>query len=61
VVVHGHTIVKSVEERPNRIGIDTGAYRSGVLTALVIEGAQRRFLSVARSEPERPPAEVAHL
>ena len=28
-----------VEERPNRIGIDTGAYRTGVLTALAIEGA----------------------
>ena len=28
----------SVDERPNRIGIDTGAYRTGVLTALGIEG-----------------------
>jgi len=41
VVVHGHTIRDEVEERPNRIGIDTGAYRSGVLTALVIEGTDR--------------------
>jgi len=41
VVVHGHTITDEVEERPNRIGIDTGAYRSGVLTALVIEGTER--------------------
>lgn len=47
VVVHGHTIVDAVEERPNRIGIDTGAYRTGVLTALVIEGAERRLLSTA--------------
>jgi serine/threonine protein phosphatase 1 len=38
VVVHGHTIRSSVEVRPNRIGIDTGAYRTGVLTALAIEG-----------------------
>lgn len=45
VVVHGHTIVDEVEERTNRIGIDTGAYRSGVLTALVIDGAERRLLS----------------
>lgn len=45
VVVHGHTIVDAVEERPNRIGIDTGAYRSGILTALVIDGAERRFLA----------------
>ena len=40
VVVHGHTISREVEERPNRIGIDTGAYRSGVLTALAIEGSR---------------------
>lgn len=37
VVVHGHTIRPEVEMRPNRIGIDTGAYKSGVLTALAIE------------------------
>jgi serine/threonine protein phosphatase 1 len=41
VVVHGHTICDEVEERPNRIGIDTGAYRSGILTALAIEGTER--------------------
>jgi serine/threonine protein phosphatase 1 len=38
VVVHGHTITEEPEFRPNRIGIDTGAYDSGVLTALAIEG-----------------------
>ena len=41
VVVHGHTISAEVDERANRIGIDTGAYRTGVLTALVIEGSDR--------------------
>jgi serine/threonine protein phosphatase 1 len=45
VVVHGHTIVERVEERPNRIAIDTGAYHSGVLTALGIEDDQRWFLA----------------
>jgi serine/threonine protein phosphatase 1 len=44
VVVHGHTISEEVEELPNRIGIDTGAYRTGVLTALAIEGASRWFI-----------------
>jgi serine/threonine protein phosphatase 1 len=44
IVVHGHTIAPAVEERTNRIGIDTGAYRSGVLAALVIEGTERRFI-----------------
>jgi serine/threonine protein phosphatase 1 len=47
VVVHGHTIVQRVEERPNRIAIDTGAYRSGVLTALAIEGDRRWFIDTA--------------
>jgi len=41
VIVHGHTISDAIDERPNRIGIDTGAYRTGVLTALAIEGAHR--------------------
>ena len=44
VVVHGHTISPDVEERTNRIGIDTGAYRTGVLTALAIDGAERWYI-----------------
>jgi serine/threonine protein phosphatase 1 len=45
VVVHGHTIVRAPEVRRNRIGIDTGAFATGRLTALVLEGEDRRFLS----------------
>jgi serine/threonine protein phosphatase 1 len=44
VVVHGHTITQEVELRPNRVGIDTGAYRSGVLTAMAIEDDKTWFL-----------------
>ena len=44
VVVHGHTIVAAPDERRNRINIDTGAFTSGVLTCLVLEGPERRFL-----------------
>ena len=44
VVVHGHTISETADERINRIGIDTGAYRTGVLTGLVLEADERRFL-----------------
>ena len=44
VVVHGHSISEEVEFRPNRIGIDTGAFCTGVLTALVLEGEQQRLL-----------------
>jgi len=43
-VVHGHTIRKQVDERANRIGIDTGAYRFGVLTGLALEGSDRWYL-----------------
>jgi serine/threonine protein phosphatase 1 len=45
VVVHGHTICAEVEERPNRIGIDTGAFMSGRLTALGLEGTARWYLT----------------
>jgi serine/threonine protein phosphatase 1 len=43
-VVHGHTPAKEPEIRPNRINIDTGAYATGKLTCLVLEGDQMRFL-----------------
>ena len=49
VVVHGHTIASEVEEKANRIGIDTGAYATGVLTALGVEGTARWFLSTGMS------------
>lgn len=45
VVVHGHTITETVDERANRIGIDTGAYRSGRLTAIGLHGAERWYLA----------------
>jgi len=44
IVVHGHSISDEVEWLPNRIGIDTGAFYSGLLTALVLEGGQQRLL-----------------
>jgi serine/threonine protein phosphatase 1 len=49
VVVHGHTIVERPEEHPNRIAIDTGAYRDGALTALGLEGTERWFLEARPS------------
>lgn len=49
IVVHGHTISEAPELLPNRIGIDTGAYRSGVLTALVIDGSDRWLLDTKTS------------
>ena len=52
VVVHGHTIRPEVEIRPNRIGIDTGAYRTGVLTALALEASETWLLDT-RSADEK--------
>lgn len=44
MIVHGHTISDDVDERHNRIGLDTGAYSSGVLTAMGFEGTSRWVL-----------------
>jgi serine/threonine protein phosphatase 1 len=44
VVVHGHSITEQPDIRHNRIGIDTSAYRHGVLTALALEGGDRWLL-----------------
>lgn len=48
VVVHGHTIFEDVENCGNRIGIDTGAYDSGKLTALVLEGTEQSSITAIR-------------
>lgn len=45
VIVHGHTVVDDPVSRPNRIGIDTGAYATSCLTAVVLSGHDRDFLS----------------
>lgn len=58
VVVHGHTIFERVMDCGNRIGIDTGAFRSGVLTALVLEGDQRRVIQACASSGG--PVEIFH-
>ena len=50
VVVHGHTISDEAEDCGNRIGIDTGAFMTGRLTALVLEGSSRRYLEAVEGE-----------
>ena len=45
VIVHGHSITDEPEIYANRIGIDTGAYDSNILTCLVLENDEKRFLS----------------
>lgn len=48
VIVHGHTLVDAPQILPNRIGIDTGAYATGVLTAVVLQGDGVRILQARR-------------
>lgn len=47
-VVHGHTITENPVVSGNRIGIDTGAYATGILTALALCGTQRRLIQARR-------------
>jgi serine/threonine protein phosphatase 1 len=44
VIVHGHTPVGAPEILPNRVNLDTLAYDSGLLTAMVIEGGEKRLI-----------------
>jgi len=53
VVVHGHTISREVDIRPNRIGLDTGAYHSGVLSALGVEGDERWIIQAGIGQERR--------
>lgn len=47
IIVHGHTITEDVEVRSHRIGLDTGAYSSGKLTAMGFEAGDRWVLDTA--------------
>ena len=40
IVVHGHTPTREIEVGPNRINIDTGAFATGCLSCLVLEGEE---------------------
>lgn len=43
-IIHGHTPNEGPDIQQYRLGIDTGAYATGVLTAVALENAQRRFI-----------------
>jgi serine/threonine protein phosphatase 1 len=44
VVVHGHTPTALIHSDDRRIGIDTGAYQTGRLSAVRLQGEQRTFV-----------------
>lgn len=52
IVVHGHTISRQIDVRDNRIGLDTGAYTTGVLSAIGIEGDDRWFIQTGMTAGE---------
>lgn len=45
VIVHGHTPVVEPTVRANRINVDTGAFATGRLTCVVLEGDRHRFIT----------------
>jgi serine/threonine protein phosphatase 1 len=47
IVIHGHTITEDVDTAAYRIGLDTGAYASGKLTAMGFEGDRRWVIDTA--------------
>ena len=44
IVVHGHSVTWEPEVQPNRICIDTGAFATGVLTCLILDGSERMIM-----------------
>ncbi|WP_125257747.1 metallophosphoesterase [Brevundimonas fluminis] len=53
VVVHGHTPTEVPHVDHRRIGVDTGAYATGVLTALRVDGDDERFVQAFRGPDGR--------
>jgi serine/threonine protein phosphatase 1 len=48
IIVHGHTPSSEIDVGPNRINIDTGAFATGRLTCLVIEGRSLSVIDTSR-------------
>ena len=44
VIVHGHTPLEKAQLTPHRLGIDTGAYATGLLTAVRLQDQDRRLI-----------------
>ncbi len=47
IVIHGHTPCREAEVMANRVNVDTGAVWSHTLTALVIDGLEKRLIDVS--------------
>lgn len=60
IVVHGHSIAARPQVRDNRIGVDTGADENGKLTAVILDGADLRFVQ-CRLDGESEPTVVTNV
>ena len=49
IIVHGHTPAEAPHADHRRVGVDTGAYATGVLTALELDGERQSFIQARRS------------
>ncbi|KAB2785928.1 serine/threonine protein phosphatase [Brucella anthropi] len=47
VIIHGHTPQSAIDIQPNRVNLDTYAWRSGQLSAIVIDGSEKRFIAAS--------------
>lgn len=45
IIVHGHSVADKAVVLHNRIGVDTGAYASDILSCVVLEGMEQRIIS----------------
>ena len=51
VIVHGHTPMETPQLTPTRLGVDTGAYATGVLTAVRLHHEEQRVLQARAKRP----------
>jgi serine/threonine protein phosphatase 1 len=54
IVVHGHSVVEEAEVCSNRISLDTGAYYTGVLSAIMLDPEQSVLFRAGQSLSDKP-------
>lgn len=54
IIVHGHSVVDDVEVCSNRISLDTGAYYTGVLSAVMLDPKQSFIFRAGKSMSDKP-------
>ncbi len=62
VIVHGHTWTRDQPElHPHRIGVDTGAYATGALTAVRLDMGEMGVLQARRAPEDQKPSVVPEV